>query len=87
MYKSTSICVNLELDDLQMSSIRLLLEENAKKKGENIGNVMKEVVDHARQINLELDSDDVQELLDSHYQELTMDHLIEMHEREIDDDC
>ncbi|GFX03012.1 hypothetical protein TNCV_3261581 [Trichonephila clavipes] len=38
----------------------------------------------SRQINLEVDSDDVQELLDSHNQELTMDELIEMHEQEQD---
>ncbi|GFW18101.1 hypothetical protein TNCV_4006411 [Trichonephila clavipes] len=43
-----------------------------------------EVVDLARQINLEADNDDVQELLDSHYQEQTMDELIEMHEQKQD---
>ncbi|GFX21169.1 hypothetical protein TNCV_4367481 [Trichonephila clavipes] len=37
-----------------------------------------------RQINLELDSDDVQELLDSHNQELTIDEVIEMHEQKQD---
>ncbi|GFU75254.1 hypothetical protein TNCV_2056971 [Trichonephila clavipes] len=36
------------------------------------------------QINLEVDSDDVQEWLDSHNQELTVDELIEMHEQEQD---
>ncbi|GFW79311.1 hypothetical protein TNCV_2477181 [Trichonephila clavipes] len=35
-----------------------------------------------RQINLEVDSDDVQKLLDAYNQELTMDELIEMHEQE-----
>ncbi|GFU63694.1 hypothetical protein TNCV_1509732 [Trichonephila clavipes] len=39
---------------------------------------------HARQINLKVDSDDVQELLDSHNQELTIDELIEMHEQDQD---
>ncbi|GFV46239.1 hypothetical protein TNCV_261901 [Trichonephila clavipes] len=39
---------------------------------------------HLRKINLEVDSEDVQELLDSHNQELTMDQLIEMHEQEQD---
>ncbi|GFS62074.1 hypothetical protein TNCV_476461 [Trichonephila clavipes] len=43
-----------------------------------------EVVDLARQINLELGSEDVQELLNSHFQELIMDKLIEMHEQEQD---
>ncbi|XP_023218164.1 uncharacterized protein LOC111620476 [Centruroides sculpturatus] len=45
---------------------------------DEIGDVIEEVVDLARQINLEVDSDDVQELLDSHNQELTIDELIEM---------
>ncbi|GFY25199.1 hypothetical protein TNCV_2483201 [Trichonephila clavipes] len=35
-----------------------------------------------KQINLEADSDDVQELLDFHNQELTMDELIHMHEQQ-----
>ncbi|GFU10072.1 hypothetical protein TNCV_557801 [Trichonephila clavipes] len=35
-----------------------------------------------RQINLEVDNDDVQELLDSHNQELTVNELIEMHEQQ-----
>ncbi|GFW72438.1 hypothetical protein TNCV_3796661 [Trichonephila clavipes] len=34
------------------------------------------------QINLEVDSDDVQELLEFHNQQLTIDELIEMHEQE-----
>ncbi|GFT98131.1 hypothetical protein TNCV_789501 [Trichonephila clavipes] len=38
-----------------------------------------------KQINLEVDSDDVQEVLDSHNQELTMDELIEMHEQHIEE--
>ncbi|GFV93891.1 hypothetical protein TNCV_1811461 [Trichonephila clavipes] len=36
------------------------------------------------QANKEVDSDDVQEQLDSHNQELTMDELIEMHEQKQD---
>ncbi|GFU89628.1 hypothetical protein TNCV_4599411 [Trichonephila clavipes] len=36
----------------------------------------------ATQINLEVDSDDVQELLDYHNKELAMDELIEVHEQE-----
>ncbi|GFU76915.1 hypothetical protein TNCV_4520711 [Trichonephila clavipes] len=35
-------------------------------------------------MNLEMDSDGVQELLDFHNQELTMDELIEMHEQKQD---
>ncbi|GFU50358.1 hypothetical protein TNCV_301841 [Trichonephila clavipes] len=42
---------------------------------DEIGNVIEDVVNLARQINSELDSDSVQEMLDSHNQE-----LIEMHE-------
>ncbi|GFY33944.1 hypothetical protein TNCV_4596521 [Trichonephila clavipes] len=45
---------------------------------DEIGNLIEEVVNLARQINLEGDSDDVQELL------LTIDELIEMHEQEQD---
>ncbi|GFV29757.1 hypothetical protein TNCV_1925821 [Trichonephila clavipes] len=37
-----------------------------------------------QQINIEVDSDDVQELMDSHNQEVTMDELVEMHEPEQD---
>ncbi|GFU34786.1 hypothetical protein TNCV_2319821 [Trichonephila clavipes] len=43
------------------------------------------LVDHARQINLEAVSDDVQELLDAHNQEPTIDNLIEMHEQDIEE--
>lgn len=51
---------------------------------DEIGNVIKDVVELGRQINLEVDSDDVQELLDSHNQELTIDELIKMREQEED---
>ncbi|GFX50988.1 integrase catalytic domain-containing protein [Trichonephila clavipes] len=54
-----------------------------EKNGE-IGNVIEEVVDLPRQINLYVDSDDVQELLDSHNRELAIDELIEMYEQEQD---
>ncbi|GFT31134.1 hypothetical protein TNCV_3645321 [Trichonephila clavipes] len=47
-----------------------------KKKGKEIGYVIEEVVNLPRQINLEVDSDDIQELLDSHNQELTIVELI-----------
>ncbi|GFX69077.1 hypothetical protein TNCV_4945771 [Trichonephila clavipes] len=51
---------------------------------DEIGNLNEEVVDITRQINSEVESDDVQELLDSRNQELTMNELIEMHEQEQD---
>ncbi|GFW80358.1 hypothetical protein TNCV_2944901 [Trichonephila clavipes] len=35
----------------------------------------------AWQINLEVDCDDIQELLDYHNQELTIDELIEIHQQ------
>ncbi|GFV29352.1 dachshund homolog 1 [Trichonephila clavipes] len=47
---------------------------------DEIGNLIEEVVNLARKINLEVDSDDVQELLGSNNQELTIDELIEMHD-------
>ncbi|GFS94535.1 tigger transposable element-derived protein 1 [Trichonephila clavipes] len=50
-----------------------------------IGNLIEEVVDLARQIHLEVDSVDVQGLLDSHNLELTIDELIEMHEQNIEE--
>lgn len=49
---------------------------------DEISNVIKDVVELGRQINLEVDSDDVQELLDSHNEELTIDELITMREQE-----
>ncbi|GFW56947.1 hypothetical protein TNCV_161751 [Trichonephila clavipes] len=52
---------------------------------DEIGNMIEEVVDLFRKINLEVDSDDVQELLDSHYQELTINELIEMHEQDMEE--
>ncbi|GFY15522.1 hypothetical protein TNCV_1573331 [Trichonephila clavipes] len=39
---------------------------------------------NSRQINFEVDNDDVQELLDSHNWKLTVDDLIEIHEQEQD---
>ncbi|GFU85117.1 uncharacterized protein TNCV_1553801 [Trichonephila clavipes] len=51
---------------------------------DEIGNLIEAAVDVAGQIYLEVDSDDVQELLDTHNQELTMDELIEISEQERD---
>ncbi|GFW17314.1 hypothetical protein TNCV_3905241 [Trichonephila clavipes] len=45
--------------------------------------IIEEIVYLVRQINLEVDSD-IQELLDSHNRELTIDELIEMHEQGIE---
>ncbi|GFV43565.1 hypothetical protein TNCV_1690091 [Trichonephila clavipes] len=45
--------------------------------------LIEKILDLARQINLEVDSDDVQELLDSN-KLLRADGLIEMHEKEQD---
>ncbi|GFV06008.1 hypothetical protein TNCV_3142991 [Trichonephila clavipes] len=44
---------------------------------DEIGNVI-EGVDLVMQLNLEVDRGDIQELLDSHNQELTIDELLEM---------
>ncbi|GFV15487.1 alpha-2 adrenergic receptor [Trichonephila clavipes] len=49
---------------------------------DKIVNVIEEAVDLARQINLGMDNDDVQELLDSHNQELIIVELIVMHEQQ-----
>ncbi|GFU17115.1 hypothetical protein TNCV_1853731 [Trichonephila clavipes] len=46
---------------------------------DEIGNVIQGVVYLAKQINLEVDINDVQKLLDFHNRELTMDELIEIH--------
>ncbi|GFX37139.1 hypothetical protein TNCV_4797071 [Trichonephila clavipes] len=56
---------------------------NEESVSESDDNVIEEVVDLARQINLEVGNDDVQELLDSYYKELTIDdEPKEMHEQE-----
>ncbi|GFY28112.1 hypothetical protein TNCV_4394461 [Trichonephila clavipes] len=63
------------------SQIRALDKKNLlfeRKKNGEISNVIEEV---SRQLNLEVDSVFVQELLDFHNQELTMDELTEMHEQ------
>ncbi|GFW13600.1 hypothetical protein TNCV_1210661 [Trichonephila clavipes] len=82
-YSSTStyglpIYSNAELRDFQISSIRLLFEEKKTDKIGEIDKVIKAVVDLAKQIDLKVYSNDVQELLDSHYQYQTIDELIEM---------
>ncbi|GFU57320.1 hypothetical protein TNCV_3635051 [Trichonephila clavipes] len=71
-----------------MSCLRTVIpaSRNAESvaKLDEMDNVIEEVVDLVRQINLEVDSDDVQELLDSDNQELTIDELLELHELEQD---
>ncbi|GFW39057.1 uncharacterized protein TNCV_1830491 [Trichonephila clavipes] len=66
----------------------LITESQAESVPEpdEIGNVIEEVVDLAKKINLAVDGDDVQGLLHSHNQELTMDELIERHEQEQDNE-
>ncbi|GFT56069.1 hypothetical protein TNCV_76141 [Trichonephila clavipes] len=49
---------------------------------DEISNMIKEVVDLAGHINLGVDNDNIQELLDSLNQDLTIDELLEMHEQE-----
>ncbi|GFX90017.1 tigger transposable element-derived protein 1 [Trichonephila clavipes] len=49
-----------------------------------IGNIIEEVVDLARQINSEVDSDNLQKLLDSHNKEQVIDEIIEMYEQKQD---
>ncbi|GFT68605.1 hypothetical protein TNCV_1841951 [Trichonephila clavipes] len=57
-------------------------ETESVKDHDKLGNLTEEAVDLASQINLEMDSDDVQELPDFHNQELTMDELTEMLEQD-----
>ncbi|GFV87055.1 hypothetical protein TNCV_5112731 [Trichonephila clavipes] len=52
---------------------------------DEIGNLIEEIVDFARQIHLEVDSGDVPELLDSLSQELTTNDLIAMHGQDIEE--
>ncbi|GFS67693.1 RNase H domain-containing protein [Trichonephila clavipes] len=59
-------------------------ERQKKGKISENGNGIEEVVNIAMQINLEVDCDEVQELLDSHNHELSIDELIEMHEQDIE---
>ncbi|GFT72913.1 hypothetical protein TNCV_1976351 [Trichonephila clavipes] len=62
-----------------MLYLRLSLE-----KFSEIGNVNDEFADFGSQINLEVESDDIQELLHSHNQKLTIDELTQMHEQKQD---
>ncbi|GFU13986.1 uncharacterized protein TNCV_1818261 [Trichonephila clavipes] len=51
---------------------------------DDIGYVIEGIVYFARQINLEMDSDDAEELLDSQNQELTIDEFIEINDEELE---
>ncbi|GFX24105.1 transposable element Tcb1 transposase [Trichonephila clavipes] len=61
----------------------LLRIEGAKNDENN--NVIKEVVNLARQINLERDSDDVQDMPDFYKQELAIDELMELQEQDVEE--
>ncbi|GFX29218.1 hypothetical protein TNCV_3217521 [Trichonephila clavipes] len=56
------------------------LKKESRFRPDEIGNLIEEVVDLARQINSDVESDDVQEVLDSPNPGLTIDELIGMHE-------
>ncbi|GFV79239.1 hypothetical protein TNCV_71071 [Trichonephila clavipes] len=86
-YSNISTFANSELHAFEISlnllffpSLKLWVE--SVPKPDELSNVIEEVVDLARQINLEVDSNDVQELLASCNQELIIDEVIEMHEQE-----
>ncbi|GFT95907.1 uncharacterized protein TNCV_312421 [Trichonephila clavipes] len=66
--------------------IILCYQSHGRRNGKigGTGNVIGEIVHLSRQINLEVNGDDVQELLDFHNQELTIDELTEMDEQEPD---
>ncbi|GFV80953.1 transposable element Tc3 transposase [Trichonephila clavipes] len=68
----------------RLDYIRASRDGISVRESDVIRKVIEEVVDLARQINLEVDSDNVRELLHSHNQDSAMDELIEMHEQEQD---
>ncbi|GFX17348.1 hypothetical protein TNCV_3553521 [Trichonephila clavipes] len=65
-------------------TIDLLKDTGRMVELSEICSVIEVAVDLEKHINLEVDSDDGQELLDSHNQELIIDGLIEMHKQEQD---
>ncbi|GFX30090.1 hypothetical protein TNCV_2618011 [Trichonephila clavipes] len=65
------------------TEFEFITAESVPEPDENV-NLIEEVINIYRQINLEMNSDDVQELLDSHSLELVMDELIETHEQKQD---
>ncbi|GFX52445.1 hypothetical protein TNCV_4324621 [Trichonephila clavipes] len=61
------------------------MSEESMSVPDEIDNFIEKLSPHLdRQINLEVDSNNVQEMLDSHIQELIIDDLIEIHEQEQD---
>ncbi|GFV60531.1 hypothetical protein TNCV_3471661 [Trichonephila clavipes] len=66
------------LDDWSIEGDLSLTELLAEP--DEIGNLIEEVLELDIHRNSEVDSDEVQELLVSHNQELTIDELIEIHE-------
>ncbi|GFV33153.1 uncharacterized protein TNCV_2768711 [Trichonephila clavipes] len=68
------------------SSLFFITETQTKSTSEldEIGPLIEEVISLARQINLEVNSYSIQELLDSCNQKLTINKPIEMHEQERD---
>ncbi|GFT84524.1 hypothetical protein TNCV_3380321 [Trichonephila clavipes] len=83
---SESLRYAIVLFDNEILSIVFLTSEHSTavstpEPDEN-GNLIEEVVDISKKINLEADSDDVQELLDFHNQGLVIHKFIEMHEQE-----
>ncbi|GFU60968.1 hypothetical protein TNCV_3372841 [Trichonephila clavipes] len=73
------------LDLLATARKRVKTPTELVPEPDGIGNLIEEVVDSTSQINLEVNSDNVQELLDSHCQELAIDELTEMHEQAIEE--
>ncbi|GFW57976.1 hypothetical protein TNCV_2741221 [Trichonephila clavipes] len=84
-YSNTSTYANPELRDFQISSINLLFKNYKTRLPVENGNVIEKAVDLVRQMNLELVSDDVQELLDCHNQEQTIDEFTDMHQQDIEE--
>ncbi|GFX22638.1 hypothetical protein TNCV_2993731 [Trichonephila clavipes] len=81
--------MNSELRDLKISPsfFPFIYETRAESGPEpnEFGNFIEEVVDLARQINLEVDNDDAQKMMDSYNKELTMDELIEMQKQDTEE--
>ncbi|GFU29298.1 hypothetical protein TNCV_3334921 [Trichonephila clavipes] len=81
------LCLFKAIEDLKtalMDELDRLLPTHMVEPDE-IGNLIEEVINPARQKHLKVDSVNVQELLNSHNQELTIDELIEMHEQDIEE--
>ncbi|GFV78139.1 tigger transposable element-derived protein 1 [Trichonephila clavipes] len=82
-FSNKSTCTSPELCDFEILSIPLWFEKKIGKISE-IDNVIEEVIQLAIQINLEVDSDDIQKLWDSHNHELTIDEHKKLHEQDIE---